>query len=154
MTTPQASETKLHLIKTYEDFPTWLNADDLASFLYDSLKPFEDPLAQVKQGVSDALSPDSPISNFVIIAHRDEQVVGAVVMLKTSMKGYIPENLLLYIAVNPSCRGMGLGKRMLERTIQECESGIKLHVEYDNPAKRLYERVGFVNKYADMRYSK
>ncbi len=154
MTTPQASETKLHLIKTYEDFPTWLNPDELAVFLYESLKPFEDPLDQVKQGITDALSADSPISNLIIIAHQDQQVIGAVVMLKTGMKGYIPENLLLYIAVNPSCRGKGLGKRMLERTIRECESDIKLHVEYENPAKRLYERVGFVNKYADMRYSK
>jgi hypothetical protein len=27
-------------------------------------------------------------------------------------------------------------------------------VEYDNPAKRLYERVGMKTKYAEMRYEK
>ena len=33
------------------------------------------------------------------------------------------------------------------------EGDTKLHVEYDNPAKRLYERLGFENKYAEMRWS-
>ena len=95
MTTPQASEINLHLIKTYEDFPSWLNLDELAEFLYESLKPFEDPITEVKQGVTDALSPDSPISNFVIVAHEGQRVIGAVVMLKTGMKGYIPEKSTL-----------------------------------------------------------
>ena len=32
------------------------------------------------------------------------------------------------------------------------EGDLALHVEYDNPAKRLYERLGFRSKYAEMRY--
>ncbi|MDK2978441.1 MAG: hypothetical protein PWP52_1155, partial [Bacteroidales bacterium] len=31
---------------------------------------------------------------------------------------------------------------------------VKLHVEYDNPAKRLYERLGMTTKYAEMRLKK
>jgi ribosomal protein S18 acetylase RimI-like enzyme len=31
---------------------------------------------------------------------------------------------------------------------------IALHVEYDNPAKNLYERAGFTSKYIEMRYNK
>ena len=41
---------------------------------------------------------------------------------------------------------------MVERIQQECGGGIALHVEYDNPARRLYERLGFTSKYAEMRY--
>jgi len=43
---------------------------------------------------------------------------------------------------------------MLDLAIELCDGDVKLHVEYDNPAKRLYERIGFKNKYADMRFKK
>lgn len=72
-------------------------------------------------------------------------------MLKTGMKGYIPENILLFVTVTPDSRGLGVGKRLIEKSIALCEGNVKLHVEYDNPAKRLYERIGFTTKYADMR---
>ncbi len=49
-------------------------------------------------------------------------------------------------------RGQGYGRQMVERIQQECGGGIALHVEYGNPARRLYERLGFTSKYAEMRY--
>jgi len=74
-------------------------------------------------------------------------------MLHTGMKGYIPENLLLFVAVEASVRGLGLGEKIINQAIGLCDGDIKLHVEYDNPAKRLYQRLGFTSKYAEMRYT-
>ena len=45
-----------------------------------------------------------------------------------------------------------LSKEIVEESFKHCDGDVKLHVEYDNPAKRLYERIGFTNKYAEMRY--
>ena len=50
-------------------------------------------------------------------------------------------------------RIVGLGRRIVERAIEHADGDVKLHVEYDNPARRLYERIGFSSKYAEMRYS-
>jgi ribosomal-protein-alanine N-acetyltransferase len=38
--------------------------------------------------------------------------------------------------------------------IENTEGNIALHVEPDNPAKNLYERMGFTNKYLEMRLNK
>jgi len=73
---------------------------------------------------------------------------------KTGMSGYIPENIIVYVAVDAQMRGKGIGKMMIDLAIELCDGDVKLHVEYDNPAKRLYERIGFKNKYADMRFKK
>jgi len=50
------------------------------------------------------------------------------------------------ITLAPAFRGRGLGTRLLRALIDEAEDrGCKLsiHVEMNNPAQRLYERLGF-----------
>jgi GNAT superfamily N-acetyltransferase len=69
------------------------------------------------------------------------------------MEGYIPANILVYIAVDASYRGKGIGASIIENVIERCEGGIALHVEPENDAKRLYERMGFTNKYLEMRHA-
>jgi ribosomal protein S18 acetylase RimI-like enzyme len=50
------------------------------------------------------------------------------------MKDFIPENILVYIAVDNSQRGKGYGKQLMQKAIS-AEGNIALHVEPDNPAK-------------------
>jgi ribosomal protein S18 acetylase RimI-like enzyme len=67
------------------------------------------------------------------------------------MGGYIPEHILVYIAVYPSTRGQGVGKQLMQTAIDLLPGGIALHVEPENPARKLYEALGFTNKYLEMR---
>ncbi len=144
----------IHLIdvRRDEDFPAWLDRDGLVEFLHTSLKPYEDAPPDIAAGIDYALSDAPGRGGFVVLAAEDERLLGALVMLDTGMTGYIPENLLLFVAVSPAARGRGLGRRIIEHAVARCDGAVKLHVEYDNPAKRLYERLGFTSKYAEMRY--
>jgi ribosomal protein S18 acetylase RimI-like enzyme len=56
--------------------------------------------------------------------------------------------------VDPETRGRGIGGALIERCLAEADGDVKLHVDYDNPAKRLYERLGFTSKYAEMRWKR
>lgn len=64
------------------------------------------------------------------------------VLNKTGMTSYIPENILVYIATDKNQRGKGIGKLMMQKVIELSEGDIALHVDHDNPAIRLYERLG------------
>jgi ribosomal protein S18 acetylase RimI-like enzyme len=59
-----------------------------------------------------------------------------------------PEDIrIMDIALAPPFRGRGIGTRLLEALIDEAQaSGRKLsiHVELNNPARSLYERLGFL----------
>ncbi len=125
----------------------------LVSFLHENLKPYEDTPPDIKAGIDYALSNDPARGGFVLLAKNGSQLLGALVMLKTGMNGYVPPNLLLFVAVDVSCRGQGTGSALVRRAQALSNSSIKLHCEYSNPARNLYERLGFTTKYAEMRWS-
>jgi ribosomal protein S18 acetylase RimI-like enzyme len=53
---------------------------------------------------------------------------------------------LVDIALLPEHRGAGLGRAILEELLAEGERRglpVTIHVEYNNPALRLYRRLGF-----------
>jgi ribosomal protein S18 acetylase RimI-like enzyme len=63
--------------------------------------------------------------------------------------GYVdPDTPELAIAVADGCRGRGIGQQLLEamheRARRDGFAGVALSVDEGNPAKRLYERVRYV----------
>jgi GNAT superfamily N-acetyltransferase len=142
---------KIEVINTFEDFKS-ITKDEFIDLLFVHLDRFGDPRNQIEDCLNYALSTEEGKGGFALAAFYDGNPVGALIMNKTGMGGYIPENILVYIAVNSEYRGKGIGRQIIEKSAEIAEGDIKLHVEYDNPAKRLYERVGFTNKYAEMRF--
>jgi GNAT superfamily N-acetyltransferase len=137
-----------------QGLPPWTSREAVTCFLHEHLKPFEDTERDIRRGLDDALSTRPGPGGFVVLARAAGELSGALVMRRTGMKGYVPENLLLFVAVAGRRRRQGIGARLIQAAIERCEGDVKLHVEYDNPARRLYERIGFDSKYAEMRFTK
>ncbi|MBD3636425.1 MAG: GNAT family N-acetyltransferase [Crocinitomicaceae bacterium] len=125
--------------------------DRIADFLYKHLDEFGDAKQDILNALDYALNENSSGSGFVMVGHEDDNIVACVVINETGMSGYIPENILVYIAVHRQKRGQGLGKRIMEHAIKMCKGDIALHVEKENPARFLYEKLGFTNPYLEMR---
>lgn len=128
--------------------------ENVASFLFHHLGKYGDTKEDILKALNYALSSSQEKGGFVLVAEENGDLVAAVVMNRTGMRGYIPENILVYIATHESQRGKGVGRALMERAIAMADGDIALHVESDNPAKRLYERLGFTNKYLEMRLKK
>lgn len=127
---------------------------ELVDFLYDHLDEYGDTKENIAKAIEYALNPYPMAGGFIIETRENEQIVGAVVMNKTGMAGYIPENILVYIAVHRDHRGKGIGKILMDKAMNMAKGDIALHVEEDNPANFLYKKVGFVNPYLEMRFYK
>lgn len=126
---------------------------EVTGFLFEHLDQYGDAEKDIRKAVDYALGTKPEHGGFVAVAKAFGMIVGAVIINETHMGGYIPENILVYIAVDGKFRGKGIGKQLMEAVISKAKGDIALHVEPDNPAKKLYERVGFTNKYLEMRYS-
>lgn len=123
--------------------------DHIARFLENHLDQFGDKKEDILKCLDYAF--DQQRGGFVVLGVEANAICGAVVVNLTGMDGYIPENILVYIAVDRSQRGRGLGKGLMGKAIVKAKGSIALHVEPDNPAKKLYESLGFTNKYLEMR---
>lgn len=133
------------------DTLTTLQLEAIVKFLHTHLGQYGDRPEHIRQCVEYAVSPRPYLGGFVLQAMMGDKVVGILVMNRTNMGGFIPENVLVYIATDSAYRGQGIGKRLMEEAIATAKGDIALHVEKDNPAKGLYEKMGFTNPYLEMR---
>jgi ribosomal protein S18 acetylase RimI-like enzyme len=75
------------------------------------------------------------------IVCADEKPIGHLLVDRTA-----PEILLIDIALLPEFRGSGIGGRLIQALLDEAHPqgrAVKLHVWKNNPAARLYHRLGF-----------
>lgn len=81
--------------------------------------------------------PDAEFS----ILERDGEPIGRLYLDRRE-----DEHRLIDIALLPEFRGQGLGGELMRGVLDEAASGgkmVRIHVEQNNPAMRLYERLGF-----------
>lgn len=128
-----------------------LEIEKITDFLFKNLDQYGDTKSAIRKAIEYAMKERSGLGGYVFTVEHNNQIVGAVIVNKTGMDEYIPENILVYIAVHRDFRGEGLGKILMEYTIENCKGDIALHVEKDNPARFLYEKYGFSNPYLEMR---
>jgi len=142
--------------KTYTSIlkPDSIEREAVVSFLYKHLGEYGDDKVDIEKAIVYAVKDEPADGGFVLVARNNDEIVGSVVVNQTGMEGYIPENILVYIAVHESQRGKGLGKGLMNEAIKISKGDIALHVEPENPARFLYEKVGFSSKYVEMRLKK
>lgn len=126
----------------------------IIEFLYKHLEQFGDKKEDIEKAVDYALKESQSFGGFVLVGSEGSDIAGVVVVNQTGMKGYIPENILVYIATHNQLRGKGIGRQLMQEAMDHADGNIALHVEPDNPAKILYEKLGFTNKYLEMRFIK
>lgn len=147
-----SNELEFTKVESFDQIPDWTGRDQLVEYFHTTMKPYEDKPADILRALEFAFNPAR--GGFLMLARMEDKLVGALLMLKTGMSGYVPENILVFVAVPSDLRGRGIGRKLIDHSVRQCSGSVKLHVEYDNPARRLYERVGFTTKYAEMRLAR
>jgi ribosomal protein S18 acetylase RimI-like enzyme len=104
------------------------------SISFTHLEEYGDKVEDILKCTDYVMNPDK--GGNIVVGIDDNKIVGVVILTNTGMKDFIPENILVYIAVDNSQRGKGYGKQKKQSI---AEGNIALHVEPDNPAKGLYE---------------
>ena len=127
---------------------------ELIKFLFEQLENFGDAKEDIEKAMNYALHESQSFGGFILESFHENKTSGVVVVNQTGMDGYIPENILVYIATHKDLRGKGIGKNLMLKAMETAKGDIALHVEPNNPARFLYEKIGFKSKYLEMRFIK
>ncbi|MDP1623235.1 MAG: GNAT family N-acetyltransferase [Bacteroidales bacterium] len=141
-------------IFTETNKPDIAEKNNIVDFLFEHLENYGDKKNDIEKAINYALKEYQSFGGFILVSYENAEITGTVVVNQTGMKGYIPENILVYIATHNKHRGKGIGKQLMQETINKANGNIALHVEPDNPARFLYEKFGFSSKYIEMRHLK
>lgn len=150
MSQATAVEIKFKLINRISGYDEEFGRDTIINFLHKHLEVYGDEKSAISKCLEYVMSPSTP-GGLILLAFMNNDLVGAAVINATGMSEYIPENILVYLAVDGSKRGAGIGQQIMNHVVRCTKGDIALHVEKDNPAARLYERIGFEKKYIEMR---
>ena len=136
--------------------PTNEQKNEFIDFLFKHLDEFKDEKSAIEKCIRYTFNElnEKETSGFIVGIYDVNMLIGLSIINETGMREYIPENILVYIAIHKDYRGKGIGKILMNKVIEFSKGNIALHVEKDNPAKYLYEKLGFTNKYLEMRLKK
>ncbi|KJD31336.1 hypothetical protein PK35_14570 [Tamlana nanhaiensis] len=143
-------------IKTFDAFSklSFNNINRLTNFLYTYSGDFRDTRRAIKKSILYATKEISGLGGYVFVIEKNNEIIGAIVINKTGMNEYIPENILVYIAVKAEERGKGVGECLLKHAKRYCKGDIAIHINAKNPAIKLFEKQGFEKRNIEMRLTR
>ncbi|MBD0823909.1 GNAT family N-acetyltransferase [Aestuariibaculum marinum] len=140
-------------IKTFDAFSrlSIIDINRITNFLYRYSGEFRDTKSAIRKSIMYAAKEIPGLGGYVFVVEKNNEIVGATVVNRTGMNEYIPENILVYIAVKEEYRENGIGSELIKYTKKYCDGDISIHINKDNPVIKLFEKQGFETKNIEMR---
>src|SRR5690606_41833262 len=85
----------------------------IVDFLHTHLEQYGDTKSAISKAIDYSLGLNNSPGGFTILLNDNDILKGVVVVNRTGMGEYIPENILVYIATQRYFRGEELGKKLI-----------------------------------------
>jgi len=144
------------IIKTFDAYSrlSIIEINRLTNFLYEHSGLFRDSKSAIRKAILYAIKDIAGLGGYVFVIQKHHEILGVSVVNKTGMNEYIPENILVYIAVNKKYREKGVAKNLIEYIIKYCKGDISLFINKDNDVLKFFEANGFKERNIEMRLTR
>ncbi len=111
--------------------------------------------AAVQEAIDYALKRKPSFGGYILITREGPRILGAVVVNRTGMEGFSPNNLFVFVAYDHKHPNQEqLLEQLIAKAIDHANGDIALHLEPDHPALTIYQRLGFRAQYLELRFKK
>lgn len=109
----------------------------------------------IEEAVEYALKTKPSFGGFVLTAQVNQEIVAVIVANRTGMAAYNPSHIFVYLSVAPSFIDQeDLLQHFITKAISYSDGEVAMHVKPDNPALRVFHKLGFSAEYLELRLNK
>lgn len=144
------------IIKTFDAYSklSFLDINRLTNFLHDNSGAFRDGKSAIKKALLYAIKEIPGLGGYVFVMEQQKEVLGTLVINKTGMNEYIPENILVYLVVHTDYNESSIREKLINYAIAYCKGDIALYINKESPQLEWFEKKGFKAKNIEMRLSR
>lgn len=124
--------------------------DRVVQFLNREIDPKSDTEGAILKSIQYAIKDRAGLGGYVFEMLDQNDTIGVAVVNRTGMADYMPENILVYIAIRKDRQKSGFGTKLLDYALEHCEGEVMLHLEEKDSASGFFEKVGFRTQYREM----
>ena len=139
---------------TFLDNPSFILKERITRFILDNSSERDQNYENVWRSVEYALSLSRNQGGFILLAREDGDITGALVINRTSMEDYIPENILIHLVIGAHVNRNIIGEKLLGMAIEITKGKIAVRLNKDHPDLSLYEIMGFRERYIEYQLQK
>jgi [ribosomal protein S18]-alanine N-acetyltransferase len=134
---------------TFLDNPSFIQKERISRFILDNSCEQDLSYEMVWRSVDYALSLSKNQGGVILMAKEDGDITGALVINRTSMEDYIPENILIHLVIGAHVNKNETGLKLLKMAIEMTNGKLAVRLNKDHPDRSLYEVLGFRERYIE-----
>lgn len=124
--------------------------DRVVQFLNREMDSFSDSEGAILKAVQYAVKDRAGLGGYVFEMFDESETIGVAVVNRTGMEEYMPDNILVYLAIKSDRQKLGFGSQLLDYALDHCEGEVMIHISEQNPAFNFFKKVGFKSQYQEM----
>mgnify|MGYP001155434785 CR=1 FL=1 len=138
--------------KTYDAFSrlSLLQINKLTKFIHQYQLQNDFTEQGIRRSIEYAAKERPGFGGLIVTAEEGDEVIGAAVLNKTGFEGYLPENLVVSIAVHQNYKDDGVYRKIVDYVVNYCCGDIGVQLKETNPLVRFFKNQGFTNNYIQM----
>lgn len=123
--------------------PTELDKHGIIKFVSSQFSSNTNSKENIRKALDYATKERMSFGGFVIVQKWFGEIIGVSIVNHTGMEGYMPENILVYIAVAEQHQNKGLAKEMIQQVLNYAKGEVAVYLRDRNDLIPAFEHLGF-----------
>ena len=131
-----------------------MEVDRLANFILGHQDGPKHPKRAIAKAIQYSAKEIPGLGGYVFVLHENDKILGLMVVNKTGMGDYIPENFIAFLTFHKDHRQDGLEQALMDYALEYCQGDLAIHIEGLGQNMKFLQKNGFELTHMEMRLNR